>query len=131
MHYDTHYLNSFILSETIKMQPQKKKIVVLMAVSLGIIGLASLIPTVIIPSIFSVSNASNCASSLGCSQDTFSRCGAYKSSGNSTSLIDSMGRGMKGMMCMLGLDDQRTELALVFTSDSIPITLNKAWVPIE
>ncbi|HEY7734807.1 MAG TPA: hypothetical protein VIB07_08450 [Nitrososphaera sp.] len=107
------------------MQPQKKKVVVLMAVSLGIIGLASLIPTVIIPSFFSVSNASNCASSLGCSQDTFSRCGAYESSGNSTSLIDSMGRGMKGMMCMLGLD-RSTELVLFYSSDSIPVTLNKA-----
>lgn len=96
-----------------------------MAVSLGIIGLASLIPTVIIPSFFSVSNASNCASSLGCSQDTFNRCGAYESSGNSTSLIDSMDRGMKGMMCMLGLD-QSTELVLFYASDSIPITLNKA-----
>jgi hypothetical protein len=107
------------------MQPQKKKVVVLMAVSLGIIGLASLIPTVIIPSFFSVSNASSCASSLGCSQDTFNRCGAYESSGNSTSLIDSMGRGMKGMMCMLGLD-QSTELVLFYGSDFIPITLNKA-----
>jgi hypothetical protein len=107
------------------MQPQKKKVVVLMAVSLGIIGLASLIPTVIIPSFFSVSNASNCASSLGCSQDTFNRCGAYESSGNSTSLIDSMGRGMKGMMCMLGLD-QSTELVLFYGSDFISITLNKA-----
>ncbi len=96
-----------------------------MAVSLGIIGLASLIPTVIIPSFFSVSNASNCASSLGCSQDTFNRCGAYESSGNSSSLIDSMGRGMKGMMCMLGLD-QSTEFVLFYASDSIPITLNKA-----
>lgn len=112
------------------MQPQKKKVVVLMAVSLGIIGLASLIPTVIIPSFFSISNASNCASSLGCSQDTFNRCGAYESSGNSTSLIDSMDRGMKGMLCMLGLD-QRTELVLIYASDSIPITLNKAWLPIR
>jgi hypothetical protein len=112
------------------MQPQKKKVVVLMAVSLGIIGLASLIPTVIMPSFFSISNASECASSVGCSQDTFSRCGAYESSGNSTSLIDSMDRGMKGMLCMLGLD-QRTELVLSYTSDSIPITFNKAWLPIR
>ncbi len=112
------------------MQPQKKKVVVLMAVSLGIIGLASLIPTVIIPSFFSVSNASECASSVGCSQETFSRCGAYESPGNSSSFIDSMDRGMKGMLCMLGLD-QRTELVLLYASDSAPITFNKVWLPIR
>jgi len=112
------------------MQPQKKKVVVMMAVSLGIIGLAFLIPIVIIPTFFSVSDASNCASSLGCSQDTFHSCGAYQSSGNSSSLIDSMGRGMKGMLCMLGLDNG-TELILFYARDSFPITLNKAWLPIR
>jgi hypothetical protein len=87
------------------MPPQKKKVIVMVAVSLGIITFSYLLPVVIVPMYIKMSYAGSCTN-YGCQQDTFSRCGGYQTSGgDSTGFIDSMSRGMKGMLCMLGLDN--------------------------
>ncbi|HEX2013629.1 MAG TPA: hypothetical protein VLA68_00235 [Nitrososphaera sp.] len=112
------------------MQPQRKKVVVMMAVSLGIIVFSFLLPIVIIPAYFNLSNASGCAGSTGCAQDTYSRCGAYQASGNSSSFIDSMERGAKGMLCMLGLDKSESKFVAPFAVKEAPITLNKVLLTI-
>jgi hypothetical protein len=96
------------------MQPHKRKVLIMMAVSSGIIAFAFLLPIVIIPAYLGVSDASNCAVSSGCAGDTFDKCGAYQSSGDSTSFTDSLDRGMKGMLCMMGLDGN-TAKAIAWT----------------
>ena len=97
----------------------------MMAVSLGIIASSVLIPIVVIPTVLEVSKASNCAVATGCAGDTFSRCGAYRSSGESSSFGDSMDRGMKGLMCMIGLDQPRANAILLPWSYQVAATLNK------
>ncbi len=97
----------------------------MMAVSLGIIAFSFLLPLVIIPAYLGVSSASDCAISTGCSQDTFSKCGAYSSTGESTSFIDSMSRGMRGMLCMMGLDSGTAEFIIDDENGSLAATLNK------
>jgi hypothetical protein len=109
----------------IKMQPHKKKVAIMAAVSLGIIALSFLIPVVIIPAIIGVSSASNCAISTGCAGDTYDKCGAYQSSGESSSFTDSLDRGMKGMLCMMGLDNGKAAFALWLESHRSAATLNK------
>ena len=94
------------------MQPHKKKVAIMAAVSLGIIAFSFLIPLVIIPAVIGVSTASNCAVSTGCAGDTYDKCGAYQSSGESNSFTDSLDRGMKGMLCMMGLNDGKAEFVL-------------------
>ena len=95
------------------------------AVSLGIIVLSFLIPIVIIPAVLGVSSASDCAISSGCAQDTYSKCGAYQSSAGSTSFTDSLGRGMKGMLCMMGLGGGEAKFIIWAGSNSLDVTLNK------
>ena len=114
----------------IKMQPHKKKVVVMTAVSLGIIGLSFLIPLVIVPAVIGVTNAGNCAISTGCAGDTYGKCGAYQTS-ESTSFADSLDRGMKGMLCMMGLDDSKAKFALWMDSQRSAATLNKTPIHIE
>lgn len=83
------------------MGSQKRRGVVIIGIALGIISFAFLLPTVIIPAYLKISGASNCAISTGCAGDTYGKCGAYQSSGSSFG--ESLGRGMKGMLCMMGL----------------------------
>lgn len=78
---------------------------IMVAVSLGIIVFSFMIPIVIIPAYLGMTGAGNCALSSGCAGSTFDKCGAYQSSEDSTSLLDSLDRGMRGMLCMMGLDD--------------------------
>lgn len=115
----------------IKMQPHKKKVAIMAGVSLGIIALSFLIPLVIIPAIIGVSSASNCAISTGCAGDTYDKCGAYQSSGESSSFTDSLDRGMRGMLCMMGLDSGKAEFTLWMESQRSAATLNKIPVHIE
>jgi hypothetical protein len=109
----------------IKMQPHKKKVAIVAAVSLGIIALSFLIPIVIVPAVIGVSGASNCAISTGCAGDTYEKCGAYQSSGESSSFTDSLDRGMKGMLCMMGLDNGKAAFVMWLESPSPAATLNK------
>lgn len=112
------------------MQPHKKKVAIMAAVSVGIVSLSFLVPLVIIPAYLGVSGASGCAISSGCAQDTFSKCGAYQS-GDSTSISDSMDRGMKGMLCMMGLGGKEPKLVLGAKTLLSSVTLNKIPLRIE
>lgn len=107
------------------MQPHKKKVLIMVAVSLGIIVFSFMIPIVIIPAYLGVSGAGNCALSSGCAGSTFDKCGAYQSSGESTTLLDSLDRGMKGMLCMMGLDGGSAKAIMWSEWSTVPITLNK------
>jgi hypothetical protein len=106
------------------MQPQKKKILIVTAVSLGIISMSFLIPIFIVPAAIGVSSASSCAIATDCAQDTYSKCGAYQS-GQSSSFGDSLDRGMKGMLCMIGLDSGKPQAILWAQTETEAITLNK------
>ncbi|MGH9992900.1 MAG: hypothetical protein ACREAZ_09700 [Nitrososphaera sp.] len=112
------------------MQPQNRKVLVMLAVSMGIITFSFLLPLVIIPAYLDISNASSCATSIGCSQDSYSRCGAYESSGDSGSFTDSISRGMKGMLCLMGFDNGDAKITSPLVSRSGHITLNKVLLPI-
>jgi hypothetical protein len=101
------------------MRPKTKKVVTMAAISIGIVTFAFLLPTVIIPVTLSMMQASSCTD-YDCAQSIFSKCGAYQSSGESN-LLDSMAKGMHGLMCMMGLDDGRTRVSV----SASPITLNK------
>jgi hypothetical protein len=107
------------------MQPQKRKVLVMVAVSLGIITSAFLIPIVVIPTVLEVSKASNCAVAAGCAENTFSRCGAYQSSGDTNSFGNAMERGMKGLICMIGLDSPEAKTILLPWNYHMAATLNK------
>lgn len=107
------------------MQPHKKKVLKMTAVAAGIIVVAFLLPTVIIPAAIGVSTASDCAISSGCAGETYDRCGAYQSSGESSSFTDSMGRGMRGMLCMMGLEESSSKAIIPGGTTALPVTLNK------
>jgi hypothetical protein len=112
------------------MQPKKKKVLVMMAVSAGIITFSFLLPILIIPAVVNISNASSCGTSVGCSQEKFSRCGAYET-GDSSSFLDSADRGMKGMLCLLGLDSGSAAFVSGFNADANAVTLIKARLHID
>ena len=101
------------------MQPRKKKVVVMATITIGIVAFAFLLPTVIIPVTLSMMQTGSCTD-YDCAQSVFNKCGAYQSSGDSN-LLDSMTRGMQGMLCMMGLDDGGTKVSV----SASPITLNK------
>jgi hypothetical protein len=103
----------------------------MVAVSLGIIASSFLIPIVVIPTVLEVSKASNCAVAAGCAEDTFSRCGAYQSSSDSNSFGDAMDRGMKGLICMIGLDGPRATAVLSPLRGQEAATLNKIQFHID
>ena len=107
------------------MQPHKKKVLIMSAVSLGIIVMSFVIPIYLVPAYIGVSNASSCAISTGCAGDTFGKCGAYQASGESTSFSDSLDKGMKGMLCMMGLDSGEANAILGGMAESQAATLNK------
>lgn len=100
------------------MQPRKKKVVVMAAVTIGIVTFAFLLPTVIMPVTFSLLRTGSCTD-YGCAQSTFTKCGAYQSSGDSN-FLDSMTKSMQGMMCIMGIDG-----GTKVSASASPITLNK------
>ena len=83
-------------------QQVKKKVIVMTAVSVGVITFAFLLPIVVIPAVFNVNKASNCLD-YSCANDAFHRCGVYQSNAAS-SFADTWTSGMRGMVCMLGFD---------------------------
>ena len=107
------------------MQPHKKKVLKMTAVAAGIIVVAFMLPTLIIPAVIGVSTASDCAISSGCAGQTYDKCGAYQSSSESSSFTDSMGRGMRGMLCMMGLDGASSKVVIPVGTPELPVTLNK------
>jgi len=100
------------------MQPRKKKIVVMTAITLGIVAFAFLIPIVIMPVAMSLLRTGSCTD-YGCTQSLYSKCGVYQTSGDSANVFDSMVRGIKGMACIMGIDSGAK------TSTTSPVTLNK------
>jgi hypothetical protein len=109
------------------MQPQRRKVLIMVAVSLGIVTSSYVIPIVVIPAVLGITRASDCAVATGCAQDTFSKCGAYQSSNEENSFGDAMDRGWKGMLCMTGLDGE-AKAVLWVSNYSLAITLNKIQV---
>jgi hypothetical protein len=83
------------------MQPHKKKVVIMAAVSLGIVSFAYILPVVIVPMYISVSQSA--CTGYDCAQNAYARCSVYQTSEGS-GFLDSMSGGMNGMLCMMGLD---------------------------
>jgi hypothetical protein len=100
------------------MQPKTKKVVVMAAVTIGIVAFAFLLPTVIMPVTFSILRTGSCTN-YDCAQSTFSKCGGYEASSDSN-FVDSMTKSMQGMLCIMGIDG---ETKVSFPNSSI--TLNK------
>ena len=87
--------------------------------TIGIVAFAFLLPTVIIPVTLSMMQSGSCTD-YGCAQSVFSKCSVGQSAGDSK-LLDSMTRGMQGLLCMMGLDDGGTKVSV----SANPVTLNK------
>lgn len=101
------------------MHPHTKKVVMMTAVSMGIIMFAYVVPIFVVPVALGVSEAASCTD-YGCANETFSNCGGFSSGDDSSNFADSWTRGMRGMMCMIGLDTGASVNAF-----SGQITLNK------
>jgi Na+/H+ antiporter NhaC len=85
------------------MHPHTKKVIMMITISMCIIMFAYVIPIFVVPVALGVSGAANCTD-YGCANAAFTNCGGFSSEGNPSSMMDSWTRGMKGMMCMIGLD---------------------------
>ncbi|HEY3094912.1 MAG TPA: hypothetical protein VGJ42_04040 [Nitrososphaera sp.] len=102
------------------MHPHTKKVVMMTAISLGILVFAYMIPVYVVPVALGLSHVAGCTD-YGCANSTFSKCGGFSSSeGDSTSFIGSWTRGMRGMLCMIGLDTSAS-----LNASAVQITLNK------
>ena len=84
------------------MHPHMKKVVMMTAVSLGIIIVAFMVPVFVVPVALGVSEAASCTD-YGCANAMFTGCGGF-AQGDSTDFMGSWTRGMEGMLCMIGLD---------------------------
>ena len=101
------------------MDPHMKKVVMMSAISVGIIMFAYMVPVYVVPVALRVSDAAGCMD-YGCANTTFSKCGGFSTDASASNFGDSWTNGMKGMMCMLGFDMGTS------TNASTPqITLNK------
>lgn len=112
--FNCHVYETFNL-----MHPHTKKVVTMTAISLGIIIFAFLIPVYVVPAALAVSEATNCTD-YGCANAAFSKCGGFSASEEGSNFMSSWTRGMKGMMCMMGIDMGSSVNAFS------QITLNKA-----
>jgi hypothetical protein len=101
------------------MNPHTKKVVMMTAVSLGIIMFAYMVPIVIIPVALKVSDSGSCTD-YDCANSRFSKCGGFAAESESSNFGDSWTNGMHGMMCLMGLDTGSS--VNVFAGQ---ITLNK------
>jgi hypothetical protein len=102
------------------MHPDTKKVVIMTAISLGIIMFGYMIPVYVVPVAIGVSEVAGCTD-YGCANSTFSRCGGFSTSEEESSdFVGSWTKGMEGMMCMIGLDTGSSVNAFS------QITLNKA-----
>ncbi len=85
------------------MQPHTKKVVMMTAISFGIIMFAYVIPIYIVPAVVGVSGAARCTD-YDCANAAFTKCGGYATEEDSSSPTDSWTNGIQGMLCMMGLD---------------------------
>ena len=104
------------------MHSHTKKVVIMTAISLGVIMFAYMIPVYVVPVAIGVSDVAGCTD-YGCANSTFSKCGGFSTpeKGESPNFMSSWTRGMEGMMCMVGIDKGSSLNA--FTGQ---IILNKA-----
>lgn len=100
------------------MHSHTKKVVMMTAISMGIIMFAYVIPVFVVPVALGVSETASCTD-YGCANAMFSKCGGF-SEEESSSAIDTWTRGMQGMMCMIGIDTGAS-----VNSFAGQITLNK------
>jgi hypothetical protein len=77
---------------------EMKKVLVITAVSLGIVGLAFLIPAVIVPIYERVANSGPC-SDFGCAQNAYQKCEGQWGT-NTTGTFEILKKGVDGMVCM-------------------------------
>lgn len=101
------------------MHPHTKKVVMMTAISMGIIMFAYMIPVFVMPVALRASETAGCTD-YNCANSTFSKCGGFSSESESSNVVDSWTRGMKGMMCMIGLDSGAS-----VNASAGQITLNK------
>jgi hypothetical protein len=105
------------------MPPHTKKVVMMAAISLGIIMFAYMfaymIPVYVVPVALGVSEIASCTD-YGCANTTFNECGGFSAEGDSSNFMDSWTRGMEGMLCMIGID---TGASINVSAEQI--TLNK------
>jgi hypothetical protein len=101
------------------MHPHSKKVVIMTAISFGIIVFAYMIPVFVVPVALGVSDAASCTD-YGCANAMFSKCGGFSTEDNSSDFMGSWTRGMEGMMCMLGFDTGASS-----NTSAGQITLNK------
>lgn len=85
------------------MHSHTKKVVMMTAVSLGIIMFAYMIPVLVVPVALKVSESENCTD-YDCASSRFNKCGGFSTEGKSSNLGDSWTNGMHGMICLMGLD---------------------------
>lgn len=78
----------------------------MIAISLGIIMFAFLIPVYVVPAALAISEMTSCTD-YGCANAVFSKCGGFSSSSSeqdSSNFMSSWTKGMEGMMCMMGIE---------------------------
>lgn len=85
------------------MHPHTKKMIMMTAISFGIIMFAYMIPVYVVPVALGISEVASCTD-YGCANAAFTRCGGFSSEGDSSNVMDSWIKGMEGMLCMIGLN---------------------------
>jgi hypothetical protein len=84
------------------MTPQTRKVIIIAAVSIAVLASSFLIPAVIFPAYKTTEKSANCFN-FNCAGNTYQRCETNQAS-NSTGFIDMLSNGMKGLMCMTGIN---------------------------
>jgi hypothetical protein len=83
--------------------PMKKKMIMMTALSLGIVMSAYMVPVYVVPAAINMSQVTSCTS-YGCANATFTKCGGFSTNEQDSNFVSSWTRGMEGMMCMMGID---------------------------
>src|SRR5687767_8984601 len=91
---DTHRFNFCFCANFTRMHPHKKKVVMMTAISMGIIMFAYMIPVFVVPVALGVSEAASCTD-YGCANAMFTKCGGFSAEGDSSDFMDSWARGME------------------------------------
>jgi hypothetical protein len=77
---------------------EMRKVFVVTAISLGIVGLSFLIPAVIVPIYERIANSGPC-SDFGCAQNAYKKCEGQWGA-NTTGTFEILKKGVDGMVCM-------------------------------
>lgn len=86
------------------MHPHTKKVVMMTAISLGIIIFAFIMPVYVVPTALAISEVASCTD-YSCANTAFSKCGGFSSSDpDSSDFMSTWKKGMEGMMCMMGIN---------------------------